>query len=81
MNSLIDFIREDKEILFAESPNQAYDWACKIRSNIKGTKEENLLEVLAEGHRVIMTLKPEGKAMKKIRATCSKQIDLKAKVR
>lgn len=80
MNSLIDFIRGDKEILFADDANQARDWANKIRDNIRGTKEENFVTISAENARVIITLKAEGKAMQKVRATCGKLIDLRAKV-
>jgi hypothetical protein len=54
---ITDFIRGEKEILTAESPNQARDWANKIRSNIAGSNDENLVSVSAEGFRVIISLK------------------------
>lgn len=82
VNSLIDFIRNDKEILMADDANLARDWANKIRDNIKGTKEENFVTISAENCRVVISLKDEGKAMKKVRATCGAMlIDLRAKVR
>jgi len=80
INSLIDLIRNDKEILVAEDANQAREWANKIRENVKGTKEENFVTISAENCRVVIALKDEGKAMKKVRATCGKLIDLRTKV-
>ncbi len=78
INSLIDFIREDKEVLLAESANEARTWANRIRDNVRGTKEENFVTISAENCRVIIALKDEGKTMKKIRATCGGHlIDLK----
>jgi hypothetical protein len=80
INSLIDLIRNDKEILTAEDANQAREWANKIRENVKGTKEENFVTISAENCRVVISLKDEGKAMKKVRATCGNRlIDLRAK--
>lgn len=82
INSLIDLIQNDKEVLFADDANQARDWANKIRDNIRGSKEENFVNISAEGMRVVISLKDEGKAMKKVRATCGAMLtDLRVKVR
>lgn len=82
INSLIDLIRNEKEVFDFEDANQARDWANKLRGNIKGTKEENFVTISAENCRVVIALKDEGKAMKKVRASCGdKLMDLKVKVR
>lgn len=65
--TLTEFIK-DKEILHAEDPNQAREWANKIRSNIKDTPEENLVSVSAEGYRVIIALKNKNTPKRKLPA-------------
>lgn len=55
--SILKFVRGDKEILHADDPSQAYNWAVKIRENISGTPDENLVSVAAEGFRVIIARK------------------------
>ena len=55
--TLAEYIKNGKEILHFEDPNEARDWANRFRDKIKNTPNENLVSVSAEGYRVILALK------------------------